>query len=230
MPRHPAHAPAGLLALSAIGVIAAATLAMSYVVYALWPRWPDAPAQAGAPALPIVIGDVLFRISPVAIRQQVQRHAGAQERVDLAFLWPTLEPSAPSHGGDADAAASTAARLFISIAAAPTGMTPAERLKVIYPRYLEPTKWVGPPGLTAVSFRADTPYRGEELFYDAQAPDRFIARCTRDAGPTPGNCLYERFIGSALVTVRFSRAWLNDWRAVLIGIDDVIDRLQPAGH
>jgi hypothetical protein len=226
LPRRTAQAPAALLAAIAIAVIAVAALALAYVIYALWPRWPEAPAAADAPALPIVIGDVLFRIPPAAIRQKVQRRAGVQERIDLAFLWPSLEPSTPGNRAAVDAAP----RLFVSIAAAATAMTPGERLKTIYPRYVESQSWVGPPGLTTVAFRADTPYRGEDLFYDASTPDRFIARCTRDAGPAPGSCLYERFIGSAGITVRFSRASLDDWRAILTASDELIDRLQPAGH
>jgi hypothetical protein len=226
------HAPTGLLlAAAAIGVIALAALALGYVVYTLWPRWPDAPVQADAPALPIIIGDVLFRVPQAAIRRKVQRRAGVQERIDLAYVWPTLEPSAPGSGANVDPAISAAPRLFVNIATAPpTALTPAERLKTIYPRYIEGQVWVGPPGLAAVAFRADTPYRGEELFYDAAAPDRFVVRCTKTVGVAPGSCLYERFIGSADITVRFSREWLDDWRAVLAGIDDVINHMEPAGH
>jgi hypothetical protein len=208
-------------------LVALAVAALGFVVYALWPRWPDAPPSADAPALPIVISDVLFRIPPAAIRQRVQRHAGTQERVDLAYLWPTLAPSAPPHGTSGDPALAAAPRLFVTIAANPMGMTPAERLKSIYPRYLDASPISAPAGLTGVSFRADTPYRGEELYYDPQAPDRFMARCTRDAGPAPGSCLYERFIGSDMITIRFPRAQLTDWRAVMDGIDTIIDRLQP---
>jgi hypothetical protein len=226
--RRAEHAPARMLAAMTGALIALAALALIYVVYALWPRWPEAPAEPNAPALPIIVGEVLFRIPPAAIRQKVQRHAGTQERIDLAFLWPTLEPSAPTR--NAANAGSAAPRLFINVVAAPTAMTPAERLKQIYPRYVERNLWVGPQGLTAVAFRADTPYRGEELFYDAAAPDRFIVRCTRKVGPTQGSCLYERFLGAASITVRFSRDWLDDWRKVLAGIDEIIDGLQPAAH
>jgi hypothetical protein len=227
LPRHGGHPPAPIMSISAVMLVVLAVAALGFVVYALWPRWPDAPPAADAPALPIVIGDVLFRIPPAAIRQNVQRRAGAQERVDLAYVWPTLEPSAPSYEAGADPALAAAPRLFINVAPNPTGMTPAERLKSIYPRYLDTAQIAAATGLTGGAFRVDTPYRGEELYYDPQAPDRFLARCTRDAGPAPGSCLYERFIGSDVLTVRFPRALLTDWRAVLNAIDVVIDRLQP---
>ena len=71
---------------------AVAAIAIIYVVYVLWPRWPGPPAGADAPALPITIGGITFNVPPAAIRIPVQRRPGAQERLDLAFLWPSLEP------------------------------------------------------------------------------------------------------------------------------------------
>ncbi len=73
-----------------------------------WP-WPQAssptccgrPGRAlrsalDAPALPITVAGVLFQVPPAAIRATVQRHAGPQERIDLAFLWPSLKPPQPN--------------------------------------------------------------------------------------------------------------------------------------
>ena len=37
-----------------------------------------------------------FNVPPAAIRVSVQRRPGAHERVDLAFLWPSLEPPDPN--------------------------------------------------------------------------------------------------------------------------------------
>jgi len=204
-------------------------LALTYVVYALWPRWPDVPA-ANAPNLPIVVGNVLFQVPSAAIRQKMQQRAGRQDRIDLAYLWPNLEPSAPTRANTMDPALAAAPRIFLSLASAPADTTPAERLRMIYPRYLERNMWPGPVGLTMIAFRADSAYRGEDLFYDRQAPDRFVARCTRDSGLAAGSCLYERLVGSVNITVRFSRAWLDGWPAVLTAIDTIIDRMQPAAH
>jgi hypothetical protein len=65
------------------------------------------------------------------------------------------------------------------------------------------------------------------MLYMPNMPERFILRCTRDgAGPTPGMCLHERRVGGADVTVRFPRAWLEDWNDVADGIDRLISKLQ----
>ena len=74
--------------------------AVAYIVYVLWPRWPGAPVALDAPALPITIAGVAFNVPPAAIRMPVQRRPGAQERIDLAFMWPSLKPAdtAPKPG------------------------------------------------------------------------------------------------------------------------------------
>lgn len=215
----PIHWPAGITAFVALGLL--------YVLYVLWPRWPEAPATLDAPALPIVVGDVVFQVPPAAIRRQLQRAAGTQERIDLAYFWPTLAPAAVVPKPVPGAPPVAAERVFVNIAAAPSALTPAERLKTVYPRYLEATATEGPAGLTAIRFRGGTPYNGEDLIYDANAPERFIARCTRRVGPTPGTCLYERFVGGADVTVRFARDRLADWRGMLAGFDQLIKGLAP---
>ena len=45
----------------------------------------------------------------------------------------------------------------------------------------------------------------------------------------PGTCLHERRLGSADITVRFPRDWLNDWRATAAGIDRLVAKITPTG-
>jgi hypothetical protein len=119
-------------------------------------------------------------------------------------------------------------RLFVTIAVARDSLPPTERVKTIYPRYTKPGPAAGSDGLAVVAFRQGTPYQGEDLIYDATAPEAFLVRCTRNgAGHTPGMCLYVRRIGEADVTVRFLRDWLEDWRAVVDNIDRLITSLRP---
>src|SRR6202000_3024490 len=110
-------------------------------------------------------------------------------------------------------------RVFVTIAVA-TSLPPLDRLKTIYPRYIAATPAPGPAGLSLLAFRDGTPYQGEDLAFDAATPEKFLARCSRNANPlTPGTCLYERRIGEADVTVRFPRDWLTNWRDVENGIE-----------
>lgn len=213
------------------GVAAFAICAVAYVSYVLWPRWPDVQVSLDAPALPITISDVTFNVPPAAIRVAVQRRTGIQDRIDLVFLWPSLTPPDPAAKPvPGAAAASPLDRIFVTIAASDGALAPVERRRIIYPRYTVREAQPGPPGLAVLVFRSGTPYQGEDLVYDAAGPEGFFVRCTRDNGPTPGTCLRELRIGGADVTVRFPRAWLEEWRAVAQAIDRVVAGLQPTGR
>ena len=75
--------------------------------------------------------------------------------------------------------------------------------------------------------RDGTPYQGEELVFESQAPEHFLARCSLRGVVNSGSCLLERRIGDADISVRFPRDWLAGWRDVAIGIDKLIARLHP---
>lgn len=212
----------------------------SFVAYVLWPTWPSAPVALDAPAIPVTVAGVLFNVPPAAIRAAVQRHPGAHERVDLAFLWPSLAPpevdakpnDKPIAKLDNDAPlapSSTNDRLFVTIAALGAMLSPAERLRSIYPRYIEAQATAGPDGLAILPFRAGTPYQGEDLVYLGAQPEQFFARCTRALGAVPGTCIHERTVDAAEITLRFPREWLNQWRNVAAGFDRLVTQLHPSG-
>ncbi len=209
--------------------------AIAYIVYVLWPRWPGAPVALDAPQLPITIAGVAFNVPPAAIRVPVQRRPGAHDRIDLAFIWPSLKPADPTAKPAAPEAAVPAAtltldRIFITVASAGDATAPAERLRTIYPRYASAEPVSGPTGLAVLAFLEGSPYQGEDLIYDATTPESFLVRCTRNgAGATPGICLYELRIEEAVdMVVRFPRDWLEDWRLVAGNIDRLIRDLRPA--
>jgi hypothetical protein len=206
---------------------AAALTAAFYVAYVLWPRWPEPPVTLDAPSLPILIAGVAFNIEPAAVRMPVQRRPGTQERVDLAYLWPSLTPPDPARKPTMGAPVDANERLFVTIAAGDSTVPLIERVRTIYPRYLAPEPAAGPAGLTLRGFRDGTPYQGEELVLEQQAPEHFLARCSRKGVTNSGTCLLERRIGNADITLRFPRDWLSDWKSVASGIDRLIARLHP---
>lgn len=199
----------------------------SYVAYVLWPRWPEAPVARDAPSLPIVVAGVAFNIEPAAIRMPVQRRPGTQERVDLAYLWPSLVPPDPSAKASVGAPADPNERLFITLQNGDGTLPLMERVETIYSRYLMAEPTAGLDGLTLRGFRDDSPYAGEELAFEAQAPAHFLARCSRKGVVNSGTCLLERRAGDADITIRFPRDWLSDWKSVAAGIDTLMTRLHP---
>lgn len=213
--------------------VAAATV---FVSYALWPSWRVNPIPLDAPAIPVTVAGVLFDVPPAAIRAAVQRHPGPHERIDLDFIWPSLTPPPDDKANPkpldkeniaAEAAQREEERLFVTIAGLGTMLPPAERLRSIYPRYIEATANPGPDGLAILPFRAGTPYDGEDLVYPGSDPEAFFARCTRPARAVPGTCIHERAIGAAGMTLRFPRDWLSDWRSVAAGFDRLMAQLHP---
>jgi hypothetical protein len=230
------RAGSGVLLPPLLVLLALILAAVAYVVYVLWPRWPGVPVALDAPELPITIAGVAFDVPPAAMRVPVQRRPGAHDRIDLAFMWPSLKPAdaAPKPAAPvappAPGTVRTLDRIFVTIASAGDAMAPAERLRTIYPRYASTEPVSGPSGLAVLAFRAGTPYQGEDLIYDATTPESFLVRCTRNgAGATPGTCLYERRIEEAAdLVVRFPRDWLEDWQSVASNIDRLIRDLRPA--
>jgi hypothetical protein len=200
-----------MIPIMAASAVAAAAIAL--VAYLLWPTW-GIESSSSPERLPVSVGATLFNVPPTAIRMKIQRHSGPQERIDLSFAYPSLEPPDGAKHVSADTveeAPQPIDRIFLSIAAHHDSLAPDMRLRTIYPRYLEQASTPGQDGLTMRAFRDNTPYGNEDLFV-ANTP-RLMARCTRDAA-TPGMCLSERRIDGADLTFRFPRSWLAQWRDV----------------
>jgi hypothetical protein len=202
-----------------------ASAAMAIVAYLLWPTWGVVPST-GPDRLPVSVGDTLFNVPPAAVRMKIQRHSGPQERVDLSFDYPSLQPPDASKHVSAeqiDQMLQPIDRIFVSISAHHDAMAPETRMRTIYPRYFTPEAISVQDGLSMRSFRAGTPYDSEDMFLAEQPP--LAARCTRDA-KTPGMCLADRRIDGADLTFRFPRGWLSHWRDVA----DAMERLTAQLH
>ena len=199
---------------------AAASSAIALVAYLLWPTFGTAGAS-GPQRLPVSVGGTLFNVPSAAIRRKIQRHSGPQERVDLAFTFPSLEPpEAPKHvsADTAEEQPQPIDRIFVSIAAHRDTLAPDMRVRTIYPRYLEQASTTGEDGLIMRAFKEGSPYSGEDMFMSGNPV--LSARCSRDAA-TPGMCLTERRVEGADLTFRFPRSWLSQWRDVA----DAMERL-----
>ena len=193
------------------GALAACAIAL--VAYLLWPTWGTDPAR-GPGRLPVQVGGTLFNVPTAAIRRKIQKHSGPQERVDLAFAYPSLEPPEAQKHVSADTVEEQPQpidRIFVSIAAHRDSLAPDMRVRTIYPRYLEQASTQVDDGLAMRTFKEGSPYASEDMF-TATSP-ALTARCTRDAA-TPGMCLTERRIEGADLTFRFPRSWLSQWRDV----------------
>jgi hypothetical protein len=218
----------GLRAGHTLSIVVAAALtaaAVALVTYLLWPTW-GAVGSNGPERLPVSIGGTLFNVPPTAIRMKIQRHSGPQERIDLNFSYPSLEPPEAQKHVSADEVVEEMTqpidRIFLSLSDHHDSLAPEMRVRSIYPRYLEPTSTPGPDGLTLRAFRDGSPYGGEDLYF-AGTP-ALTARCTRDA-KTPGMCLSERRVDGADLTFRFPRSWLAQWQEIASAMDRLTAQL-----
>lgn len=208
-----------------VGVVIGA-LAIAAVSYLLWPTW--RPMAAGGPdRTPVSIGDTLFNVPTKSFRVKYQAHSGPQERIDLAFVYPSLAPPERLRHVTAEEIDSFQPidRIFVSIAAHHDAMAPEIRLRTIYPRYLESQPGAVEDGLSVRPFRDGSPYAGEDLVM-AESP-AFAARCSRDKR-TPGMCTAERRIEGADLSFRFPRAWLTGWRDVAASLDRLTAQMHAA--
>ena len=137
---------------------------------------------SGPARLPVSVGATLFNVPTAAIRMKIQRHSGPQERVDLSFIYPSLEPpEAPKHvsAETVEEKVQPIDRIFLSIAAHHDSLAPDMRVRTIYPRYLEQTSTPVEDGLTMRAFRDGTPYGSEDLFSASAPASTRAARATR---------------------------------------------------
>jgi hypothetical protein len=211
-----------------VAAAAVASGAVALVAYLLWPTW-SLEGSSTPERLPVSIGGTLFNVPTAAIRMKIQRHSGAQERIDLSFTYPSLEPPEPqkhvTSSETLEELTQPADRIFLSIADHHDTLAPDMRVRTIYPRYLEQASTPSQDGLAMRAFREGTPYSGEDLFF-ANTP-ALTARCSRDAA-TPGMCLSERRIDGADLTFRFPRSWLSQWQEVANAMDRLAGQLGGA--
>lgn len=230
------------------GLVVVGGVAVAAGMWSVWARWPatPAPVAADAPHLPIVVAAETFTVAPGAIRMAMQRRPGPQERLDLVYAWPDLTPPRPvdpvttgAIAGDRIASdrlpgerlpgeRGPGDRVYVTIAPAAGALEPAERLRVLWLRYVRDMLEPAPDGLAVVEFRDGTPYQGEDLAWEENAPEKFLARCERPTpGRPPATCLTEKIVGGAVVTMRFPREWLADWHKVADGFSRLLVTVRP---
>ena len=156
-PRRRRHAGRSPLAAPLLLLAAVTLFAVVYVAYVLWPRWPDAPTTLSAPFIPIIVAGVPFNIEPAAIRMPVLRRPGTQERIDLAYLWPSLTPPDPTFRRTLGAPVDPNERLFVTIASGdgtPPGRTGSRCAASATARPIRARSWCSSRPRPRISWRA----------------------------------------------------------------------------
>ena len=202
--------PGSLFALAALVVLhRARPPASSRCV--LWPRWParrSRPTRRPCRSPSAACCSTCRRPRSACA---MQRRPGAQERLDLAFLWPSLAPPDPAaRPAPREAAPPIDRHLHHHRAAVDARCAPNERVKhdlsALSRRHA--VRRAGRPDGDLVPRRHALSGRGPVLRSGRAAGLRDALLAPGAAG-TPGMCLYERRFEGADVTVRFPSDWLT---------------------
>ena len=189
--------PRRIFTLPFLGLVALAAAAGGIVSYVLWPTSRARRSTLDAPAIPVTVAGVLFDVPPARYPRggaAASRAAGARRP---RLRWPSLAPpqadeidrSKPLDVENATAQAAAKRRQAPVRDHRGLGavLPPLERLRTIYPRYVETQAAAGADGLAILPFRTGTPYEGEDLLYVADNPEQFLpaARVHRAPCPAP---------------------------------------------
>ena len=132
-------------------------------------------------------------------------------RIDLSFLWPSLDPPDATVKPKPTDAPDVTDRLFMTIAASDSTLPPMERLKEIYPRYIDDGPIVGAERAQRAELprRLALPGRGPDLRSGGggaisaplHPPGRIDTRpcaCTSGGSTAPTSWCASRAHGSAI--------------------------------
>jgi hypothetical protein len=150
------------------------------------------------------------------IRFATERNSGATDRVDLLLHWPELDGFSERNAEVFRDIAPTAPLIFVTIIGRDADYGTTGWLDRIYTRYFSDDAWAGPDGLVGVRLAEDSGYAGEDLFFQPDSSEPFVARCTPEGNPEmPSTCMREILIGDTLIArYRFNKTLLGEWETI----------------
>lgn len=164
----------------------------------------------------IQIGNDVLSVPANVVRFAGQRRAASAERLDLYFHWPKMEGYSDALGAAFNSAAINPAIVFVTVEPRSMRLDMSGRIEPIYSRFMSGPELQGGYGLVRRSLNAEGGFADEELWYEANSPYPFAARCVKEqaGGGTP-YCLRDIQMGRGLaVTYRFHRSLLPRWMAL----------------
>ena len=201
-----------------IGLAAVAALAAVALVLAR-DGGSSAPETSPEPVT-VELGPRPLAIPRNALRFADQRQPGPKTRLDLALSWPELDGRTTATAGRFDTPDLAPDVLYLTLQQRRDGWDGATRLSAVYARFFVGEPWEGPAGLQGRRMAPKSGYGDEEIYLEPGAVRPFVARCfPLAAGEPPAVCLREALHGEVLVTLRFPRALLGQWREIDAALD-----------
>jgi hypothetical protein len=171
------------------------------------------------------VGAVKLVIPANYILYKSARQGGARPDVALVATYPDFHGYSDWRSQLFVGNAVDSPVIYMLIRQEPLDLTEAERLQRIYLNFVsDPAGEPGPFGLTQYTFRDDSGYRGEDLFVGTTPAGPVVLQCVRFSQQVPSpSCLRDmRLKRGVALSYRFKRAHLADWRAIVTGIDVLV--------
>jgi len=174
------------------------------------------------------VGSAALVIPANLIRFPADRRGGLVTAVDLLLLWPSLDGFSEERAKEFRDASAQAPLVYVTVTEAETPLDSTARLHDLYERYFEGPEFDGPGNLTGRYMDAQSPYRGEVVYFEPRAVEPYVVRClAEETEDIPATCIREVNIGHGLTMLyRFNRVWLGDWKTM----DDRLRRLVGQFH
>jgi len=179
--------------------------------------WPTAPVE---PITTIDLHGVTLRLRTPYLRPDSQGEK-ALDRLTIAAFFPDFSPA----GSDADIRPKTdlsarfAKTVAIDIAPAGDDVAPEQRVGKLYLRFLDDKDLPAAGGLVARTFKDDSPFAGDTLFYSPPDGAEFAARCpnAKPDAVAPSTCASAFRVDGLDIGIRFPALLIGEWSAIKAG-------------
>ena len=195
-------------------------LVLSFSLYAMAEYFGEGLSRGGHVASSeiheVVIANNVLQIPADTIRFPNQRRAGVQSRIDLYLHWPSLSGYSDDLKRVFSDVHNSAELLFLTIEPRNMSYDMSGRLEPIYSVFFDGIGVEEDFRLIRQPLSSAGGFVDEDLYFQPDNPYPFVTRCVREGsnGAMP-YCIRDVHIGTDLmVTYRFHKTFLKDWRAL----------------
>jgi hypothetical protein len=216
------------------GLIAVAISALMLLYYILPTpiAWIEARPDptAATRRVHLSVGGKQFLIPANYIVYSSERQGGPHHRLTLAALIPDFRGYSRA---EAQQFADDSARsrvVHLRIWADALALSERAQLQRVLLTFVKSTSGqAGPFGLTRYRFRGDNGYRGQDLFVGVYNGQTVVLRCWRTAGTNQApDCMRDLRLGrNVVLSYRFKRSYLGQWRQIAQGVLQLLARFAP---
>ena len=163
--------------------------------------------------LEIVIGRDFLKVPANKIRFFSQRFSGAHDSLELYLHWPSLSGFRDGLSREFNSTENNSHLIFVSLEPRIMPLDMSGRMEPIYKQFFDGKPLATEFGLVQQPLSSKGGFIDEDLYYAADSPHPFTARCIRESskGTTPF-CIRDIQVGQELMlTYRFHKKHLPQW-------------------